>query len=122
MSAEYFLAVTLLLAPPGTLQPPPCPQLDAPLRSALNAVAIEWQILDPRESRYTLMRTEDFRGDLDMLRGRYQELKDAPTLTDAERFPDRTTITELLTINRHYRDWVDAAKSLCPARKAEVQE
>ena len=41
------------------------------LRGPLQALAIRWKILDPREVRYILARQEDFVADLNLLRRRH---------------------------------------------------
>src|SRR6476659_3289007 len=73
------------------------------VRPVLQAVAVEWELLDPRETRYVLSRPEAFTGDLKLLRRRYGELHDAPPSQDCMRFPDRALINELLKFNREYR-------------------
>src|SRR5262249_27130316 len=47
---------------------------------AVQAVAIQWEILDPRKVRYLLMRSEDFPFDLSFLCRRAVELVHAPRL------------------------------------------
>lgn len=63
-----LLAAALLLGPPGTPEPPPHADDWIHLRDALHAVAIDWEILDPRETRYVLARPDVFEDDLDLLR------------------------------------------------------
>jgi hypothetical protein len=82
------------------------------LRLALTSLALEWEILDPRETRYVLAREEDLYNDLRMLQRRYQELADAPWLSDASRFPDRAVINELLAFNRAYRNYVESRQPM----------
>jgi hypothetical protein len=102
----------LLTTPPDVPEPP----IDAgdwpAVQEAVQALAVEWEILDPREVRYVLARPEDFENDLNLLRRRYQELKDAPKLTDSQRFPDRNTVNELLAFNRAYRRFLDGRQPL----------
>ena len=103
---ECLMAVTLLTAPDDPLdlaQPPPSYDL---IRPALQQLAVQWEVLDPREVRYVLARAEDFPADLKMLRNRYQNLADAPPLSEAARFPDRAMVNELLTFNRTYRQYL----------------
>jgi hypothetical protein len=84
----------------------------AALRPGLVAVALDLEILDPRETRYVLANPEDAFSDLQMLRRRFQELADAPRVSDALRFPDRTMINELLSFNRAYRNHVEMRQPL----------
>ena len=117
---DYVLAVALITAtPPG---PEASLHLDAEeaadaydafvtVRPVLQAVAIEWELLDERETRYVMSRPEDFSGDLKLIRRRHGELHDAPLAHDCMRFPDRTLINELLKFNREYRQYLEARQA-----------
>jgi hypothetical protein len=100
---NYLLAVTLLTSPVDTRLPPQAVQLLVGLRPTVQNLAIEWEILDPREVRYILARPEDFASDLNLVRRRYHSLVDAPALSDCLRFPDRDAVNEMLSFNRAYR-------------------
>jgi hypothetical protein len=108
----YVLAAGLLTTPPDVPEPPIAPDDWPAVQEALQSLAVEWEILDPREVRYVLARPEDFENDLNLLRRRYQELSDAPKLNDSQRFPDRGTVNELLAFNRAYRRFLDARQAL----------
>src|SRR5262249_36039264 len=82
---DYLLAVALLTSPPDSPEPVTAPDLFAALQPALQGLAVEWEILDPREVRYVLTRPEDFGSDLKLLRRRSQDLADAPPLGDGMR-------------------------------------
>jgi hypothetical protein len=62
-----------------------------------------------------LARPEEFWDDLNMLRRRYQELADAPSVHDALRFPTRALVTDFLDFNRSYRRYLDMRQ---PAEQA----
>jgi hypothetical protein len=109
---EYLLAVALLTAPVDGPDPSVNPDLYANLQPTLQALAIRWEILDPREVRYVLTRPEDFASDLKLLRRRYHDIQDAPPLFDCQRFPDRATISHLLAFNRAYRAHLDSRQSV----------
>src|SRR5215471_6331223 len=96
--ADLILAGALLVgSAPADLQTPAATQSVFPtMRFALLGLSLEWEILDPRETRYVLTRADDLGSDLKMLQRRYQELMDAPPLADAQRFPDRAVVNELL--------------------------
>lgn len=123
---RYLLAFSLLTAPDNPAQPGMAAQSCHGLRPTLQQLAVDWEILDPREMRYVLNRSEEFNADLSLLRRRQRELADAPALADAERFPDRTTINELLSFNRSYRQRMDVRQSMEPANwwtlQATLQE
>lgn len=84
----------------------------AQLKPSLVKVSLDWEILDPRETRYVLAQPDDVAHDLQMLQRRYQELKDAPRVSDAVRFPDRQICNELLAFNRSYRNHVEVRQPL----------
>lgn len=100
---DLVLATTLLTAPPGTPEQAPTPERWPAVQAAIHQTAVEWEILDPRETRYVLSRVEDFEADLNLLRRRYAELADAPKVADSARFPDRRTVNDLIRFNRAYR-------------------
>jgi hypothetical protein len=102
-ACDLILAAALITAPPGTPEPPPAADQWAALQSALHKTAIEWEILDERETRYVLARPEDYDADLNLLRRRYADLAGAPRLADAARFPDRQAVNEFIRFNRAYR-------------------
>jgi hypothetical protein len=109
---DYVLAVALLTTPSEGADLTGMSDRFATVRPTLQTLAIGWEVLDPREVRYVLMRSDDFTGDLKLLRRRYQELADAPPLHDCMRFPDRALINDLLSFNRSYRQHLDNRQSL----------
>lgn len=109
---SYALAVALLTAPPEVPDPPPTAEDWPAIQQAMQSLSVEWEILDPREVHFVMARAEDWSNDMAMLRRRYQELKDAPKICDALRFPDRNTVHELLAFNRAYRRNLDARQAL----------
>ncbi len=110
-SLDYVLAVVLLTAAPELTDNADADAFAA-TRPTLQSLAISWEILDPREVRYVLTRSEDFCTDLKLLRRRYRELGDAPPLYDCLRFPDRSVVNDLLSFNRAYRQHLDCRQSL----------
>jgi hypothetical protein len=112
LSLDHLLALALLTLPPASPQPAELQGMFPGLRLSLQTLAVELEILDPREVRYILARPEDFAADLNLLRRRYHELATAPTLADAVRFPDRATVNELLAFNRSYRQHIDIRQPL----------
>src|ERR1700704_568516 len=105
---EFVLALGLLTAPADTADTPSVasPACDR-LRPVLQTLAVQMEILDPREVRYILARAEDFQSDLNLLRRRYRDLIDAPPVADSLRFPEREAINEMLSFNRAYRQYID---------------
>ena len=119
--AELILAAALLTGSgPAELQTPAALQAAFPsMRFAMLSLALEWEILDPRETRYVLTRADDLTSDLKMLQRRYQDLVDAPPLADAARFPDRSVVNELLVFNRAYLSYIELRQ---PTEMAHVNE
>jgi hypothetical protein len=109
---DYMLAVALLATPADTADLATTSDPFVTVRPTLQTLAISFEVLDPREVRYVLMRPDDFTGDLKLLRRRYQELADAPPLHDHMRFPDRSLINDLLSFNRAYRQHLDNRQAL----------
>ncbi len=120
--ANYLLALALLTSPAETADLPGETEMVAALRPALQALAIQMEILDPREVRYVLTRPEDFASDLKLLRRRYEELVDAPPLNDCQRFPERAIINDLLAFNRSYRQHIDTRQAMELAHWWELRE
>lgn len=119
---SYVAAFALLTAPPEGPGLPAGWEAPEGLRQMVQALALEQEILDPREARYILVRPEEFQADLNLLRRRFQELAGAPPLSDSWRFPDRSTINEFLAFNRAYRQHVDVRQPLEPAHWWRYQE
>jgi len=119
---DYLLAVALLTAPVEAPEPSLSPEAQAALRPALQELAAQWEILDPREVRYVLSRPEDFVADLKLLRRRYEELRDAPPLNDGLRFPERSFVSDQLAFNRAYRQHLDNRLAVEPVRWWDLHE
>ena len=110
--SELVLAAMLLSIPPGI--PATCPPeaVFPAMRDAIHQVAVQWEILDERETRYVLSRPEDFCTDLNMLRRRHRELEDAPPVSDCFRFPERPYLNEQVKFNRLFRRHMDERRQL----------
>jgi hypothetical protein len=109
---SFALAAALLTTPPDVPDPPPAADDWPALQESIQSLAVEWEILDPRETRYVLARPEDFSTDLNMLRRRYRELADAPAAADGFRFPDRNAVNETVRFNRAFRKHLDQRQQL----------
>ncbi|MBX7102693.1 MAG: hypothetical protein K1X57_01335 [Gemmataceae bacterium] len=111
-SVTYLLAVTLLTLPPDIPEPLPDPETWAELQEALVTLAIEWEILDPRETRYVFARLEDFDDNINLMRRRHRDLRGAPKLADGIRFPDHRLVNDYLSQNRSYRKHLEGRQSV----------
>lgn len=111
---DWLLAAALLASDPPMELPDPgmLREQFATLRGPLVQLALDWEILDSRETRFVLVKPEELDSDLAMLRRRCQELRNAPGLEDAQRFPDRAMVNELLVFNRAYRKWLEERQTV----------
>jgi hypothetical protein len=107
LALDSLLAAALLSGSPGSPDPATLHALYPRVRAQLQALAVRWEILDSRESKYILARPEDFVADLNLLRRRYRDLANAPAVADCGRFPERAVVNDLLSFNRAYRQHVD---------------
>ena len=106
---ELAFAISLLInAPPGT----PCPSIEPAewptVQAAICKVAIDWEIMDERETSFMMTRLDDMKDDLELLRLRYVELNGAPLVSDGKRFPHRDTISDMLSLNRDLCKHIEA--------------
>jgi hypothetical protein len=100
---EYLVAVLLLSASPDPGELKNAADWHPILAPAVQAVALQAELLDQREVRYLLARPEDFASDLKLLQTRRRDLAMAPPVDDCQRFPDRCLVNDLMTANRAYR-------------------
>jgi hypothetical protein len=98
---DYVLAVAVLTVPGGFADGEPLGE-HACLARTVQSLALNWEILDPREASCVLTGPGAFEADLRLVQRRFRELVDAPPLADSKRFPERELVSELLTFNRAY--------------------
>lgn len=101
--SDRTVAAMLLKTEPGVPEEYPPKEIAPRLCQAIKDVAIEWEILDPRERYYFLGCSEGFSCELNLLRRRYQDLKDAPPVADAARLPSRNAMNDAIQFNREFR-------------------
>ncbi len=99
-------ALALLLAPPDTPESTPTNTEWTTLQPALHRQALALQLLDRREN--TLVALREFETDLNLIRWRYELLKDAPLIAECDYLPCKLTTTNHLTLNIAYRHWLEA--------------
>ena len=109
---DYLLSVALLTTPGDPSEAAGAFDHFRSVRPTVQSVAVFWEVLDNREVKYVMNRQEDFASDLKLLRRRWDDLADAPPLSDAMRFPDRALISDLLSFNRSYRQQLEHRQSL----------
>jgi hypothetical protein len=103
MSGELALAFVLLTAPPGPCEEPPTLAEWSGVQTAVQKLAVEWEILDKNETKFIFANRDEFGKDLNILRRRYADLRDVPKVADTARLPDRQTVCERIRFNREYR-------------------
>ncbi len=106
--AELAFAASLLVVMPCT----PCPDIDREewpnVQAAVWTIAINWELMDPRETNFLFNRYEDMKSDLEILRKRHQDLKGALPVADSRRFPERTAVNDMISFNRALRNHIDS--------------
>jgi len=107
-----YLIAAVLLAAPADKDMTVGPELFGIVGPAVQKLAVQWEILDPREVRYVMARPEDFSADLKLLQRRYHDLANAPPVGDCSRFPDRSIVNDMLAFNRSYRQHMDARQAV----------
>ncbi len=99
-TCEIVLAAALLTASKDS--PPVDVAWIEVLRPTILALALDSEILDPREHSFLL--TQDPNTDLEMLRGRNEEFLSYPQLGECNRYPTRKTLNDFLALNRSFRN------------------
>ncbi len=98
-TAMSFLLLLCDSVAPGSVD-------EAAWRRRLVDGAIAAEVLDAREAGL-IFRMEASGSDFDLIKERYQQLADAPPVSDALRFPCRTVVLEYLDLNRKYRNYLE---------------
>jgi hypothetical protein len=117
---DYVLAVAVLTAPSGHPEGEPLRE-HACLAKPLVALALQWELLDPREAALMALQPEGFEADLRHMQRRYHELIDAPPLVDHQRFPCRELACEFLTFNRAYHSHLTLCRE-CEGHGRELDQ
>jgi hypothetical protein len=107
-SLKVLVAAAFLTLPGEDLGLDDAAAVHAELAPALRVVAIDWQIMDRRETGYVLANAPEFEADLKALQERCHELRTAPPVSEARRFPSREVVGEMKAFNRAYRQRLDA--------------
>ncbi len=118
---ECALAALLLTSPIDPGPDPTAAALVDWLRPALVQVALDAEVLDPREERFLTGQSRDPAGDLKELQARGESLVAAPPLDECRRFPDRKLVNDLLAFNRAYRSDLLARLAVDPLHAEELR-
>ena len=82
------------------------------IRPDMAILAQGLQLMDANESRYMLAQDSDWVADLRNVRDRWVELRHAPLLQDAYRFPDRDTTLALTAFQARWFEHITARHAL----------
>lgn len=95
-------AAALISSPPSSVSLPADEHWPI-YRDSIQRLAIQIEILDPRETSYIMSKRSDYEKDINLLRRRYRELADFPLISESLRLPDRQFINQLIIFNRAFR-------------------
>lgn len=118
-SYDHLLAVVLLTSPVETAEM--APHLDL-VQPGLLRVAIQAEVLDPREDQFLEGLSKDPVGDCLALRSRYETLVNTPAIFECNRFPERKLIEEFLAFNRAYRKDLHGSLHVNPTHSEALRD
>src|SRR5262245_37121153 len=96
LALQFAVAVVWLTTPPEQFTVAEVNQWHRLLAGPVRHLALQWEILDARETGHLLARTDDFKSDLRTLQERHEELCSAPPLAEADRFPGRELVSDMM--------------------------
>mgnify|MGYP001619481123 CR=1 FL=1 len=102
------LGAVLVNVPPGTPVPEVPESQWAVVTQSILIYMVRNEFLDHREMSHYFYSKKDFASDLDVMRRRREEFKDAPPLSDAIMLPPRNYAIELIQMNRSFAKHVEA--------------
>jgi hypothetical protein len=103
---EFAVAVVWLTTPADQFACAEVNRWHPLLAGPVRVLALRWEVLDPRESGHLLARADDFKDDLRTLQERFEELRTAPPLCEADRFPGRELVSDMMAFNRTYHETI----------------
>ena len=92
------------------------------MQPAFLHVAIQAEVLEPREEQYLQGLSKDPAGDCKALQRRYEALAHTPALFEGDRFPQRALIEDFLAFNRAYRKELYASLQLNPRQADDLRD
>jgi hypothetical protein len=118
---KFLLASVLLSASPDATPLSDAHKWQAELAPELRVIALQWQLLDPKEAKSTLASAETFWAELHALQMWNQTLLNAPWVEECGRFPQKKTVGELILANRNYKSEITDRLVLAPIHKEELE-
>jgi hypothetical protein len=104
VALQVAVAVVWLTTPADAFEVNDVHRYHAHLAGPIRSLALQWEVLDPRETGHLLARAEDFKDDLRTLQERFAELRTAPPISEAQRFPGRELVSDMMAFNRAYHE------------------
>jgi len=105
----YIFAAIIIVTPPQPMDM--TKEIMHSHVESIRMLALEWQLIDPHEGKLTSYAfVSDFQDEVNFIRRRFQELKDAPRTEDRFRFPPYETIASLWRFNREYHSYLESQK------------
>lgn len=99
-TSGFIIAVALIASSPDDGPPPATWPLIRAARPALLAIALDAEVIDPREASNLL--TDDCPGDILTIQRRLAIYATTPHVGEVARFPETKLLNEFLAINRAY--------------------
>ena len=104
LALQVAVAVVWLTTPPDFFAVTEVNQWYRPLAEPLRVLALQWEVLDPRESGHLLAPPRNSRTTCRTLQERFDDLRSAPPLNEALRFPGRDLVSDMMAFNRAYHE------------------
>jgi hypothetical protein len=121
MATYKVLTAAVLLTSFWEPETPEIPAAYEAWAPAVRTLALSWEILDQRETSELLTVPARFATDLHLLQERLQDLRDAPALAEADRFPTKEVANEMLALNRAYRQELTLRLEIDTVHREELQ-
>lgn len=119
---DLAIAFALITTPPGVPENVPPADRWEQLSPALQKTAMSMELLDKGEFKYILHDAKDFQQDINIIRQRYVELKDAPAAAECYQFPHRVEMYDRLQFNRAYVEYIRKLRTIYSDRADEYDE
>ena len=121
LASDCLVAAVLLTCPADLTAPPEALAWAEACRASVLALALDAQLLDPREPLTHFTRPGDLAGDLKALQRRFQEFAFAPLAEEALRFPERDAVLDFLISNRAYREELQLRLAFEPGQAGHLE-
>jgi len=101
---QVAVAVVWLITPPDFFEVTDVNPWYRFAADPMRALALQWEVLDARETGHILARASEFKEDVRVLQERFHDLRSAPPLGEAQRFPGRDLVGDMMAFNRAFHE------------------